>query len=201
MAQPLDFYFDFSSPYGYIASHLIDDLAAKHGREVAWHPILLGAVFKITGAGPLPSIPLKGDYAKRDFGRTAKFLGVPDFTLPDPFPFSSIHAVRAVSWLQPDQPAKARQLAKALLNHAFQSGLSIASAEAVGGVAAGIGIDKATLLAGIETPEVKDRVRVENDAAIARGVFGSPYVIADGEPFWGVDRFDQLDKWLETGGW
>jgi len=48
---------------------------------------------------------------------------------------------------------------------------------------------------------VKDRVRVQNDAAMARGVFGSPYVIVDGEPFWGVDRFDQLDKWLETGGW
>jgi 2-hydroxychromene-2-carboxylate isomerase len=200
MTQPLDFYFDFSSPYGYIASHLIDDLAGKHGREVTWHPILLGAVFKTTGGGPLTGIPLKGDYSKRDFIRTAKFLGVPTFKLPDPFPFSSIHAVRAFFWLDAADAGKARELARALLDHAF-SGNDIASAQAVAGVAAGIGIDKDALLAGIETQTVKDRVRAETDAAMAQGVFGSPYVIADGEPFWGVDRFDQLDKWLETGGW
>ena len=64
MAAPIDFYFDFSSPYGYVASHKIDALAAKHGREAAWRPFLLGVAFKATGQQPLPSIPIKGDYAK-----------------------------------------------------------------------------------------------------------------------------------------
>jgi len=200
MAEPIDFYFDFSSPYGYIASHLIDGLAKKHGREAIWHPILLGAVFKTTGMAPLVGIPLKGDYVKRDFIRTAKFMGVETFTLPDPFPFSSIQAVRAFVWLEPTRPQKAHELARALYGRAF-SGHRIDSTDAVADVAASIGIDRTALLSGIESPDVKDRVRVQNDAAMARGVFGSPYVIADGEPFWGVDRFDQLDKWLETGGW
>ncbi len=200
MAAPLDFYFDFSSPYGYIAGRLIDDLATKHGRIVVWHPILLGAVFKTTGMAPLTTIPLKGDYMRTDFPRTAKFYNVKNFTLPDPFPFSSIHAVRAFMWLQPDRPAKAHELAKALYDHAF-SGHAINSAEGVASVAASIGIDRDALLKAIEDPVVKDRVRVETDAAITLGVFGSPHVIADGEPFWGVDRFVQLDKWLETGGW
>ena len=66
MANPIDFYFDFSSPYGYFASTKIDDLAAKHGRSVTWRPILLGAVFKITGGQPLPTIPLKGSYTAHD---------------------------------------------------------------------------------------------------------------------------------------
>jgi 2-hydroxychromene-2-carboxylate isomerase len=48
---------------------------------------------------------------------------------------------------------------------------------------------------------VKDRLRQETDAAIERGVFGSPYFIVDGEPFWGNDRIDELDRWLQTGGW
>ena len=200
MAAPLDFYFDFSSPYGYIAGRLIDDLAAKRGRTVVWHPILLGAIFKTTGMAPLTTIPLKGDYMRTDFPRTAKFFGVENFTLPDPFPFSSIHAVRAFTWLQPDEPARAHALAKALYDHAF-SGHAINSAEAVAELATSIGIDRDSLLKAIEDPVVKDRVRVETDASIALGVFGSPYVIADGEPFWGVDRLDQLDKWLETGGW
>ncbi|MGQ0526352.1 MAG: DsbA family protein, partial [Betaproteobacteria bacterium] len=56
----IDFYFDFSSPYGYFASTRIEDIATRHGRDVIWRPILLGAVFKVTGQQPLPTIPLKG---------------------------------------------------------------------------------------------------------------------------------------------
>ena len=51
MANPIDFYFDFSSPYGYLASEKVEALAAKHGRSVNWCPILLGVVFKVTGSG------------------------------------------------------------------------------------------------------------------------------------------------------
>ena len=59
MPEPIDFYFDFSSPYGYLASELIDEFAARFQREVRWRPILLGVVFKQTGAAPLTLIPLK----------------------------------------------------------------------------------------------------------------------------------------------
>jgi len=76
MAAPIEFYFDFSSPFGYLASEKIDQLAAKHGREVMWRPFLLGAVFKITGGMPTMEVPIKGDYYKRDFPRSARYLGV-----------------------------------------------------------------------------------------------------------------------------
>ncbi len=201
VAQPIEFFFDFSSPYGYVASQLIDNLAARHERTVVWKPILLGAIFKTTGMAPLIDIPLKGDYVKRDFIRTAHFLGVMDFRLPSPFPFSSIQAVRAFYWLDASDPGKAHQLARALYGVAFGEGRDITPAETVADVASGIAIDRDTLLAAIGAPEVKDRVRAENDAAMARGVFGSPYVIVDGEPFWGADRLVQVEKWLETGGW
>ena len=73
MTAPLEFHFDFSSPYGYLASARIDALAAKHGREVVWKPILLGATFKVTGLPSLPTIPLKGEYSFRENeGRIAK---------------------------------------------------------------------------------------------------------------------------------
>ena len=73
MPQPIEFFFDFSSPYGYIASRLIDDLGAKHGREVIWKPILLGAIFKLTGMAPLTTIPLKGDYVEARFSPDRAF--------------------------------------------------------------------------------------------------------------------------------
>jgi 2-hydroxychromene-2-carboxylate isomerase len=199
MPQPIEFFFDFSSPYGYLASRKIDELGARHGRDVVWKPILLGAVFKLTGGQPLVQIPMKGDYVQRDFARFARLLGI-DLKMPENFPFSSIHAVRSFWWLEERDPKAAHDLARHLYNKAF-SGNDIASAQAVASAAAEIGIDSAALLAGIDSAEVKDRTRVENDAAIARGVFGSPYIVIDGEPFWGADRLDQAAKWLETGGW
>ena len=82
MKAPIDFYFDFSSPYGYLASLQIEPLAAKHGRSVTWRPMLLGAAFKVSGVQPLVNVPLKGEYSKRDFLRSARFYSVP-FRVPD----------------------------------------------------------------------------------------------------------------------
>jgi 2-hydroxychromene-2-carboxylate isomerase len=199
MSQPIEFFFDFSSPYGYIASRLIDDVGARHGRVVMWRPILLGAIFKITGMTPLPAIPLKGDYSLRDFARTARMHGVP-FAMPEPFPFSGVQANRAFYWLDGTDPAAARDLAFALYGAAFSGG-DIGGAAAVADIAATLGHDRDAVLAGMASPEAKDRTRAESDAAVARGVFGSPFIVVDGEPFWGADRLDQVERWLSKGGW
>ena len=79
---PLEFHYDFSSPYGYLAAQKIGALAARHGRTVEWNPILLGVVFRQTGTAPLTEIPLKGEYSKRDFARSARFHGLPPFRMP-----------------------------------------------------------------------------------------------------------------------
>ena len=86
MAAPIEFWFDFSSPYGFLASTRIDALAARHGRTVDWRVTLLGVVFKSIGTTPLVDIPLKGDYSRRDFVRSAEFHGVAGFRMPARFP-------------------------------------------------------------------------------------------------------------------
>ena len=123
MPQPIEFYFDFSSPYGYLASTQIDPLAAKYGRTVTWKPILLGAVFKVSGSKPLVDLPLKGDYFLRDFERSAKFFGVP-FKLPPGFPFAPIAASRAYYWLVDRDADHAKRLAKVI----YHAGLGIGQA-------------------------------------------------------------------------
>ena len=188
MKAPIDFYFDFSSPYGYLASHKIEALAAKHGRKVNWRPMLLGAAFKATGAVPLPTIPLKGEYAKRDFLRSARYHGVA-FRLPDPFPISTVAACRAFYGSPADNQIP---LAKALYKAYFADGVNVGEAENVLKVAASLGCKP-----DLNDPAIKDKTRAEVDAAIAKGVFGSPYIVVDGEPFWGMDRFDQLERWLK----
>jgi 2-hydroxychromene-2-carboxylate isomerase len=200
MANPIDFYFDFSSPYGYLASTRIDDLAAKHGRTVVWRPMLLGAVFKITGGQPLPTIPLKGSYSAHDMARTARLLNVP-FKLPTRFPIASTAPSRAFYWLSDRDPALAKKLAQALYHAYFAEDRDISNPEVTGNVAAKLGVDKAGLSQALNEPAIKERLRIEVDAAIERGVFGSPYIVIDGEPFWGSDRLDQVERWLATGGW
>ncbi len=200
MAEPIEFYFDFSSPYGYLAAQRIDEIGARHGRDVAWKPFLLGATFKETGLKPLVEIPLKGDYAKHDLQRSARLLGVP-IREPKHFPFMSVAASRAVYWLMDRDASLAKRLAKRLYDTAFGEGRDISSAEAVIAVAEEIGIDREQLGAALQNPAVKERLRAEVEAGKAKGVFGSPYIIVDGEAFWGSDRLDQVDRWLETGGW
>src|SRR5258705_13738606 len=74
-------------------------------------------------------------------------------------------------------------------------------ADNVVSVCAKFGLNADEVRAGIGDPAVKDRTKTEVDGAIASGAFGSPYIVIDGEPFWGSDRLDQIDKWLATGGW
>jgi 2-hydroxychromene-2-carboxylate isomerase len=200
MTNPIDFYFDFSSPYGYLASTRIDELAAKHGRGVTWRPILLGAVFKITGGQPLPTIPLKGSYAAHDMARTARRFKVP-FKLPSRFPVATTAPSRAYYWVRDRDTALAKSLARALFHAYFAEDRDISNPEVTGNVAAKLQVSKEELLQALDEPAVKERLRSEVDAAIERGVFGSPYIVVDGEPFWGADRLEQVEQWLETGGW
>ena len=201
MAAPIDFFFDFSSPYGFIGSEKIEALAARHGRSVAWHPVLLGVVFKQTGAAPLTQVPLKGDYSKRDFARSARFHGVPAFRLPSVFPISTQAPARIVLWLQRAKPELAVGALHALYRAFFVDDIDISNPDRAAAIAAQGGVDATAARAAIDDQAIKDALRVENDKAIAAGVFGSPFVIVDGEPFWGVDRFDQVDRWLASGGW
>lgn len=200
MSAPIDFYFDFSSPYGYLASTRIDALGAKHGRPVIWHPILLGAVFKVSGGAPLTTIPLKGEYSVRDMARSARLMGVP-FRLPGTFPIPTQHAARLTVWLARGDEPGAKRLASALYHAYFADDRDISNPDVCADVAAQCGHDRDAAVAGMNDAAVKDALKTEVEQAIARKVFGSPFFIVDGEPFWGADRLDHLDRWLSTGGW
>ena len=200
MSDPIDFYFDFSSPYGYFAAARIDALAAKHGRSVTWRPLLLGAVFKVNGQQPLPNIPLKGSYAKHDMLRSARWFELP-FKIPAKFPINTIAPCRAFYWVHVQDAALAKQFALALYHAYFAEDRDISNPDVTAHVAAKLGIDKNALATALNDTALKERTRNEVDAAIERGVFGSPYIVIDGEPFWGADRLDQVERWLEKGRW
>ena len=199
-AAPLEFYFDYSSPAGYVASTRIDAIAATYGRDVNWRPVLLGPIFKVTGSAPLLSVPLKGKYAKHDFMRTARLNGV-EMRFPSTFPFSSVAAARAHYWLSDRDRRAAVRFTQAILHAVWVEDRDIAAVSTVLAIAGSLGHDEAELEAALSSQPVKDRLKSEVDAAMERGVFGSPFIVVDDEPFWGADRLGQVEKWLMTGGW
>jgi 2-hydroxychromene-2-carboxylate isomerase len=196
MRPPIDFYFDFSSPYSYIASEWIDAVAARHGRVVRWHAILLGATFQAAGLKSPVDHPIKREYSLRDFARSARFAGVP-YTHPEHFPVTTQNAARVFWWLHDTAgPERAVAWAHAGLRAYFTQGQDLSDPAVLRDALLGAGIVASQAEAVYTDPAWKDRLRHENNAAIAAGVFGAPFFVVDGEPFWGNDRRPQIEAWL-----
>jgi 2-hydroxychromene-2-carboxylate isomerase len=199
MNAPIGFFFDFSSPYSYIANEWIDALAGRHGRTVDRQAILLGVTFQAAELKSPVSYPIKREYSVRDFARSARFHGLP-YRLPEPFPIPTQNAARIFWWLKDTRgEAAAADWARAGLHAVFQRGLPLNDAATLKAVAADAGLDAAEAEAVWNDPAWKDRLKQANEQAIAAGVFGAPFFIVDGEPFWGNDRQPQIERWLGSG--
>ncbi|MDP1717915.1 MAG: DsbA family protein, partial [Burkholderiales bacterium] len=120
---------------------------------------------------------------------------------PSKFPISGTAPSRAFYWVSDRDRELGVKLAQALYRAYFAEDRDISNPEVTANVAAKLGLNKEEVLQALNDPAVKERLKIEVDAAIERGVFGSPFIIVDKEPFWGSDRLDQVEKWLATGGW
>jgi len=199
VGAPIDFWFDFSSPYSYIANEWIDALAARHGRTVRRHAMLLGATFQVAALKSPVSYPLKREYSLRDFVRSARFEGLP-LRLPDAFPLPTQNAAR-VFWWQHDtvSPQAAADWSRAVFRAVFTRGVPVQEPAALKALAAESGLDADAAEAVWNDPAWKARLKAACDAAVAAGMFGAPWIVVDGEPFWGNDRRAQIERWLSQG--
>jgi 2-hydroxychromene-2-carboxylate isomerase len=199
MKASIQFYFDFSSPYSYIASEWIEALAARHGRTVQWSAILLGVTFQAAELKSPVSYPIKREYSLRDFARSARFEGVP-FLQPEPFPIATQNAARVFWWLHDSRGADAAaSWARAGLRAYFTRGVALNDAAALKQLAAESGLARDEAERVWNDPAWKERLKRANAAAVAAGVFGAPFFVVDGEPFWGNDRKPQIERWLAQG--
>ena len=191
----IDFYFDFISPYAYLASSRVEMIARRHGRVVSWRPFRLGVtVVKVMGLKPLMETPLKGEYIARDLERLATVLSDQlslsrEFTDPIP-PARLFYAAPA---------EHSGELAKALLRSKWADGRDIGNAEVLVEVAKEVGLDEELARRALADPATKASLDAVTSEAIARGVFGSPTCAVRKELFWGVDRLWLLDQYLGAG--
>ena len=198
-ANAIEFYFDFSSPFGYFAATKIKDIGDEFGREILWKPFMIGAALKVTGGMPLPMIPLKGDYSSKDMERTSRQFKIP-YKVPSKFPISSQAPCRLMYWMQTVAPEKQEEAILKLYQAYFLEDLDISTPEVAAKVLSTVNGTEEELIALTQDPAMKQRLKDECNLAIEKGVFGYPFIIVDGEPFWGFDRLEQVREWLRTGG-
>jgi 2-hydroxychromene-2-carboxylate isomerase len=120
-------------------------------------------------------------------------------TMPAPFPIPTQNAARLFWWLQSKSNTTASHWARHCLRAYFARGVNLSNTEALQGLAVEFGLDALTAEAIWGDAEWKLKLKIENGAAIAAGVFGAPFFMIDGEPFWGNDRRAQIERWLEKG--
>jgi 2-hydroxychromene-2-carboxylate isomerase len=193
MSEPtIDFYWEPSSPYSYLASTLIEALAQRLAARLQWKPILLGKVFEATGNRMNVAVPAKGNYMFDDLELLARHYRLP-LSRPAVFPVSSVVVARAVLAAPADRQP---ELSKALMRAYWGEGRDVGQPAELRQVITAIGLDPDVILARTQDPAVKDELRRNTDEAIARGVFGAPSFYAKGKLFWGCDRLWLMEEWV-----
>lgn len=191
--KTLDFYFDLSSPYSYLAATQVPKLAARTGARVNYKPFPLFAIFKATGNEMPARVPAKATYMLKDLERWAKHYGVP-FRFSSHFPVNTLKAMRLI--VVGEQQGKALDVVLSAFFALWAEDQNLEDPSVLKEVARAAGLDPDAALAAIETQEVKDRVRANSDEAIARGVFGAPAFFVGDELFWGNDRLQFVEAAL-----
>ena len=190
----VEVYFDFVSPYPWLASHQLDELRECAAARFCFVPVLFVALLDHhSNMGPA-EIPAKRRYTIQDTQRWAVHLGL-KFRSPPAHPFNPLKPLRVTSAIDDDDLREV--LAVRLLDAAWSEGRDITSDSVIGEIADGMGLNGQELLAKAHTVEIKERLRLQTERAIQAGVFGVPSFVVDGEIFWGNDRLPLLNAYLQ----
>lgn len=200
--EPIQFFFDFISPFGYFASLRIEELAQRYEREVEWTSMLVGvSVLKVMGIPTVVDLPLKGPYIVADAKRYIRQHQIA-FKRTDESPSSRpVEAGRVFAWAKELDPGAAKRLAVLIFRSYFVQCLDIAQDSVLSACVKEAGL----FWEAFETSRAEGApaalLRRNVDASIGRGVFGSPFFLVDGEPFFGLEKLPVVEEWLAAGGW
>ena len=198
----LEFFFDVSSPWTYLAFHNVQPLAAELKLELVWRPILVGGVFNAANPSVYESrehpVPAKVAYMAKDMRDWARLTGLKIVWRPKVFPVNSVKAMRGCLWLAPQGGLV--PFARACFEAYWGEDRDISQDEVLGDVCRKLGIDRDGFFAGIGEPAIKAELKANTDELIARGGFGSPTMYLDGsDMFFGNDRLPLLRAAVERG--
>jgi 2-hydroxychromene-2-carboxylate isomerase len=194
MPAPIEFWFDFISPYAYLAWTQIQTLAERRDRELVLRPVLFASLLDHWGQLGPAEVPPKREHAFKYVLRRGFDLGLP-LSAPPAHPFNSLLGLRLATLELPDADRRA------LIDRLYRAvwgpeGPGITDPVVVAGLLGEIGLDGPALVTAANTPENKQRLIAAASEAIGKGVFGVPTMIVDGEVFWGENDLGNLDRFL-----
>ena len=187
----LTFYYDFSSPFAYLAATQVERVAREVGARVRWRPILVGALFKEIGTPMVPLAefnPAKRAYIGRDLAHWAAYWNV-QFRWPSRFPMRTVSALRLALAVEAEGGDIAG-LSRVLFRAYWVDDRDISDPKVLGEYGD---------LKALDSTAIKDALRAATEEAIAAGVCGVPSFVARGHLFWGQDRLDLVKRTLR--GW
>ncbi|MDH4248029.1 MAG: 2-hydroxychromene-2-carboxylate isomerase, partial [Deltaproteobacteria bacterium] len=192
----LQIFFDYNSPYSYIASTQIEALCRRCETQLQWVPFVLGGVFKERGVTPPFRLPYRVAYLNQDLEDLAAFYGIP-YRHRTEFLFNPILSLRATLAV-PSGESRSRAV-HALFRGAFVEDQDLGQPNVVRSLLDQAGLDGPALVEAAGSPPVKEELKRNTDLALSKGLFGAPsFLLEDGKMFWGQDRMTVLEWYLKN---
>jgi 2-hydroxychromene-2-carboxylate isomerase len=195
----MDFYFDCSSPWTYLAFQNIPPLAAEFREPIAWKPILVGGVFNAVNPSVYAArdnpVPAKQRYMLKDLQDWARLCGLAIKMPPKVFPVNSVKAMRGCLWLLPQ--GKMEPFAQRVFQAYWGEDRDISQDEVLRAICTDVGVDADALFAGIAEPAIKAALKANTDELIGRGGFGSPTIFLGDDMYFGNDRLPLVHAALQ----
>jgi carboxymethylenebutenolidase len=200
MPKHVDYFVSLNSPWAYLGSKRFEVIARKHNADVTIWPVDFGSVFAVSGGLPLPKrAPQRQAYRMMELKRWRDHLGVKITLEPKFFPANEVPAAKCVIALREQgRMADAIKLAHAVLNALWAEEKNTGDPETLKAIISGCGLDAAAVIKAGDAPEMAAKREEYTKAAIAKGVFGAPSFLIDGELFWGQDRLEFVDRKLAS---
>ncbi len=194
----IEFFFDCSSPWTYLAFHNIQPLAKEFGEQISWRPILVGGIFNTVNPSVYASrqkpVPLKARYMLKDLADWARSAGLAIKMPPTVFPVNSVKAMRGCVWLGKDMVPFARAVFEAY----WDEDKDISQDAVLAGICNKVGVDPEKFFAAISEQAIKDQLKANTEEVVARGGFGSPTIFLDKEDmYFGNDRLPLIREALQ----
>jgi len=196
MQRALEFFFDYGSPFSYLADARLPSIAERSGAVLDYRPMLLGAVLKATGNHSPMAVAAKGAYMALELQRWAKRDGIP--FQPNPFSFRS-NTLRLMRGAVASQRSGVfDRYHRAVFEAVWGNPLDLGDEQTFRALLERAGIDCERFLQTLDAQETKDQLRHNTDEAVRRGVFGAPTFFVGGEMFWGNDRLEFVESALRA---
>ncbi len=197
----VEFFYDYSSPWTYLAFTKIDGLCRKYNADLQWRPFLVGGVFNTVNPSVYEfrekGVPAKQHYMAKDMSDWARYYGLKIVMPPSVFPVNSVKALRG-ALVALEHPGKFLPYSYRVFETYWGEDQDISQDEVLRKIVAAVGLDEEEYFDKIKRQDYKDWVRANTDVVIERGGFGTPTIYVNGDSmFFGNDRLVLVEEELK----